>query len=175
MSDPKSNWLKRFLLLSLLILVVIAGYALMYFKEPAVQNDEFVLTDMSTFEMVRSSDFLGHILYVDVWASWCIPCRESMPHAQALSTKYAGRGLTVIGVNQDTDMAAAYQFLQRLDIRFQQLADPKGEFMASQQIEALPTVLIFDRQGKLQYRLSGYTKEQQGEVDAEVARLMALP
>lgn len=179
MSDPSSKGSKRFLRLSLLVVVALAmamfGFAYLYVKEPLPQKENFVLSDMSTYELVKSSDFYGKVLYVDVWASWCIPCRESMPHAQTLANRYAGRGLAVIGVNQDTDMAAAHQFLQRLDIRFQQLADPKGAFMATNSIEALPTVLIFDRQGALQYRLVGFTSDKQAEVGSEVARLLAMP
>ena len=174
MSNPSraARVAKQFLRLSWPVWIVVAGFAFVQFQKKPVEPETFFLADMSTHQSVASSEFLGKVMYVDVWASWCVPCRKSMPHAQMLSDQYTDRGLAVIGINQDTDMVAAYKFLNLLDISFRQLGDPKGEFMITQEIEALPTVLIFDRSGVLRHRYVGYTEADRATIDAEVMRLL---
>jgi thiol-disulfide isomerase/thioredoxin len=62
----------------------------------------------------------GRVIYLDFWASWCTPCRQSFPWMQDLQTQYASHGLTVIAVNLDQDRAAADAFLKRFHPGFQQ-------------------------------------------------------
>ena len=175
MSNPSKSakFARRLLKLSWPVWIVVAGFAIFQYQTPPQQPENFVLNNMATGQSVASSQFLGKVVYVDVWASWCVPCRESMPHAQMLADTYADAGLVVIGINQDTDMAAANAFLDRLNIRFMQLGDPRGEFMIAQEIAALPTVLIYDRLGVLRHRYVGYTQADRATIDAEVLLLLA--
>jgi thiol-disulfide isomerase/thioredoxin len=170
--SPQTHLIKRFLWLSWPVWFVVGSILFVNFQKSQSDPEIFYLMDMGTHLPVAASEFQGKIVYVDVWASWCVPCRESMPHAQALSDQYAARGLAVIGINQDTDMVAAYQFLNLLKINFQQLGDPTGEFMMAQNIDALPTVLVFDRMGQLRHRYVGYTEADRATIDAEVLALL---
>ena len=70
----------------------------------------------------------GKVVYVDFWASWCVPCRKSFPWMKSMSEKYNEAGLLFMGVNLDADTAAAHKFMQKQQVTFPTVFDPQGEF-----------------------------------------------
>src|SRR4051794_28866485 len=67
----------------------------------------------------------GQVVYVDFWASWCVPCRLSMPALDSLQKKNAARGFAVIGVNKDAKLDDAEKFAKRLPVGFPLVQDDK--------------------------------------------------
>jgi thiol-disulfide isomerase/thioredoxin len=65
----------------------------------------------------------GVVLYVDFWASWCVPCRQSMPALDALYRKHGPAGFAVVGVNKDVSAEDAKRFVQRVPVTFPLVAD----------------------------------------------------
>ena len=64
------------------------------------------------------SSVKGKVAYVDFWASWCVPCRTSMPALDALYRRNRERGFAVVGVNKDVSPADAERFLKRVSVSF---------------------------------------------------------
>src|SRR3974390_1288475 len=83
--------------------------------------------------------YKGKVIYLDFWASWCNPCRESFPWLNELQQEYGGKGLVVIGVNVDHDKKLADQFLERYGAQFKVLYDPKGEIAEKYDFKDMPT------------------------------------
>jgi cytochrome c biogenesis protein CcmG, thiol:disulfide interchange protein DsbE len=108
------------------------------------------------------SDYKGKVLVLDFYATWCLPCRDSIPHLIALQKKYEEQGLAVVGLNVggpgDKDKVPA--FAKEFGIQYP-LAQPDEDLVSFllSDIDAIPQTFVFDRQGQLVERFIGYDKE----------------
>ena len=106
---------------------------------------------------VSLADFSGKIVLLNIWATWCVPCREEMPALDKLDTKLGGKDFQVVAVNIDKggpDKAAA--FLNETGASHLALyTDPSGKLFATLKAVGMPTTLIIDRHGKEIARLVG--------------------
>lgn len=130
------------------------------------------------FEPARSlalRSLRGNVVYVDFWASWCVPCRQSMPALDALYRKYRERGLRVVGVNKDVADADAERFLKRVAVTFPLVADAKDEVARAFDVQAMPSGYLVDRKGVVRYVHRGYTAETAASLAAEIEALLNEP
>jgi cytochrome c biogenesis protein CcmG, thiol:disulfide interchange protein DsbE len=98
---------------------------------------------------VRLSDLRGQVVVLNVWASWCPPCRAEMPALEALHEQRAGQGVVVLGLNstvQDSEQAAR-NFAVEYGLTFPIALDRDGEATRLYQVRALPSTFFVDRQG----------------------------
>ncbi len=117
--------------------------------------------------------YAGRVIYVDFWASWCQPCRSSFPWLRELQKKYGEQGLTVLMVNEDHDRKAAEAFLAELGGDLQIIWDVEGKLALAFGIEGMPASYLIDRSGRLRTSHIGFEPKKAGEVEAEVATLLA--
>lgn len=103
------------------------------------------------------ADFRGKIVLLNIWATWCVPCREEMPALDALETKLGGKDFAVVAVNIDKggpEKAAA--FLKETGATQLTLyTDPSGKLFSTLKAVGMPTTLLIDRDGKEIARLVG--------------------
>ena len=99
----------------------------------------------------RLGEQRGEVVLVNLWATWCGPCREETPGLERLSEEFAGRGLRVVGVSLDGGadrMELVRQFTAAYGVTYPlAMADPLSQL--DQAIEGVPTTLLFDREGRL--------------------------
>ena len=110
----------------------------------------------------------GKAIYVDFWASWCGPCKQSFPWMNAMQDKYAAKGLQVIAVNVDAKRADAERFLVKTPANFQIAYDPKGDSAKSYAVKAMPTSLLIDRGGRVTYVHAGFRDEDRADLEAKI-------
>lgn len=110
----------------------------------------------------------GKIVYVDFWASWCIPCRASFPFMQEMSEKY-GESLVIAAINVDESRADADQFLEEFTVNFDIVYDPKGALAESFDVKGMPTSYLFDRQGNLLGSHLGFRKNDIAKLEEAIA------
>ena len=110
----------------------------------------------------------GKAIYVDFWASWCGPCKQSFPWMNAMQDKYGAKGLQVIAVNVDAKRADADRFLLKTPATFQIVYDPKGDSARSYGVKAMPTSLLIDRNGRVSYVHAGFRDEDRADLEAKI-------
>lgn len=122
-------------------------------------------------EPIGLTHLRGRVVLVDFWATWCPPCVEMMPTLQRLHDGYAGRGLTVLGVNQEADEKdRVASFLSRRGLSFPQLLDT-GELASRYGVHSFPTSFVIGRDGRIVAAHRGPAREAtlRREIEAALA------
>lgn len=118
------------------------------------------------------SQYRGKVVYLDFWASWCVPCRRSIPWMNAMQQRYRDQGLVVIGVNEDSDPAAAKQFLAAHPAAFKVVPDPDGKLAESYGLMGMPSSFIIGRDGQVVTRHIGFHTDSPKSYAAELRKLL---
>lgn len=116
--------------------------------------------------------YAGKVIYLDFWASWCGPCAQAFPWLNRMQARYAG-DLVVVGVNVDTDAAAADAFLARHPAGFAILRDPAGALPERYRIEGMPSTVILDARGRVLHQHVGYHPDQTDAYEAAIRRALS--
>ena len=119
------------------------------------------------------ADYKGKVVYLDFWASWCNPCRQSFPWMNDLQDSYRKSGLVVIGVNVDHDRDLAQGFLRKSPAEFDILYDPEGQIARQFEFRDMPTSVLIDRSGHVRYVHAGFFPEKRNEYLAHVQTLLS--
>src|SRR5687767_11992797 len=128
-----------------------------------------------TTDPVSLAALKGRVVYVDFWASWCVPCRLSMPTLDALYKKHRDAGFAVVGVNKDVTVADARRFLQRVPVAFTLVADSDDAAARAFAVKAMPSGYLVDRKGIVRHVHRGFTAETAAALEREVAALLGEP
>jgi cytochrome c biogenesis protein CcmG/thiol:disulfide interchange protein DsbE len=117
--------------------------------------------------------FRGRVVYLDFWASWCGPCKQSFPWMQTMRDTYDRQGLTVIAVNLDMSRVDAEKFLHQFNPTFDVRFDPKGELAESYQVHVMPSSVLIDRHGVTRFTHEGFRPVDGSIYEAQVQQLLA--
>jgi peroxiredoxin len=101
------------------------------------------------------AQYRGKIVVMNLWASWCPPCRAEMPDLQRLARLYAGRGVAVVGVNQGEAPQRARAFATSLGISFPIWIDDRQQYGRVYAALGLPTTVIVGRDGVVERGFDG--------------------
>ena len=121
---------------------------------------------------IAPPDLRGQVVYVDFWASWCVPCRHSMPALDALYRKHGPAGFTVVGVSKDVREADARRFLERTTVAFPLVLDDGDRLARAFNVKAMPSGYLVDRSGVVRRVHRGFTEETAVELDREIRSLL---
>ena len=117
--------------------------------------------------------YRGRVVVVDFWASWCKPCRQSIPWLNEMRARYGDDGLVIVGVNVDALRSDAERFLREVPAEFELVYDPEGALAGLYKLQGMPMSFVFDRNGKLSRHVPRipYDAKKQADEDsfAEVA------
>ncbi|MDP9084928.1 MAG: TlpA family protein disulfide reductase [Pseudomonadota bacterium] len=119
------------------------------------------------------SAYRGKVVYVDFWASWCGPCKQSFPWLDNLVREYSSQNFVVIGVNVDKDRAQAERFLHETPAEFSIVYDPKGELAAAYKVTGMPSGVLIDRAGRVRFQHAGFSGTQKGLYEEQLQTLLA--
>ena len=135
-------------------LLLVGGLAWMRGRTPSLAPD-FAVVDLSG-KTVRLSTLRGRVVLVNVWATWCPPCRDEMPSMEALYQDYRAKGFKIAAVSIDEGEDAAVQaFATELGLTFDILHDKSGAIQGTYQTTGVPESFLVDRDGRIVRRLIG--------------------
>ena len=124
------------------------------------------------------SEYKGKVLVLDFYATWCVPCRDSVPHLIGLQKKYGEQGLVVVGLNVggEDDYPKVPEFAKEFGIQYM-LGIPDEDLVTFllADSDAIPQTFVFDRQGQLVQRFTGYGPETGVYLDAAVETGLKIP
>jgi len=117
-------------------------------------------------------DHHGRAVYLDFWASWCKPCRESFPWMNGLQRKYPTERFKIITINLDQEPGAMARFLEKVPAEFDIYHDPSGRIAERFQVEAMPTSLLIDANGKVVKKHVGFYTRKIESYEREIEALL---
>ena len=123
------------------------------------------------------SQYQGHIVVLNVWGSWCSPCREEGPALEETYQKYQAKGVDFLGINTRDDNAAAQAYVAETGITYPSLQDPDEtlvlQFKTIFPATTVPSTVILDQQGDVAVRVLGGVTEP--ELEQQLNALLAAP
>ena len=105
---------------------------------------------------MRLSEYRGHVVMLNFWATWCGPCRQEMPHLNELYEAYENLGFVVLGVNLDEKKQRAHSLVSELGVSYPTLFDLDKKVSRSYDVDAMPTTVLIDRDGIVRHVHRGY-------------------
>lgn len=118
--------------------------------------------------------YKGQLVYLDFWASWCGPCRQSFPWMMQMHEKYHNDGLTIIAVNLDEDVQMRDAFLKDFDTQFKTISDAEGLLAQKYELLGMPYSILFDRNGKIVKRHHGFRKSEIEDYENEIIKYLKM-
>jgi cytochrome c biogenesis protein CcmG/thiol:disulfide interchange protein DsbE len=121
--------------------------------------------DAPAFDLAQ---YQGKIIYLDFWASWCKPCRQSFPWMDAMQKKYGAEGLVIVAVDEDEQPADGQKFLAEQRPGFSIVGDPKGELAERYALLGMPSSFLIGRDGQVLKKHAGFYQDSPAGFEAEI-------
>jgi thiol-disulfide isomerase/thioredoxin len=112
---------------------------------------------------------------LDFWATWCGPCRMSIPLVQRLYLKYKERGFVVVGMNIDEDPSGVFAFVQQFKMTYPVVFAGDSHTPSEYQVEGIPAFIFVDREGRMTQRYEGFSMSMVQDWERQVERLLDSP
>ncbi|MCY3731135.1 MAG: TlpA disulfide reductase family protein [Rhodospirillaceae bacterium] len=118
------------------------------------------------------SDSHGKVRYIDFWASWCPPCRVSIPEIIALQAELAGDRFEVIAINVDERTEDALDFIERYSMNYVNLGDPQGNTAETYALPGMPVSFVVDPEGRVTLVHVGFRRGDMEAIRAHIVELL---
>lgn len=135
---------------------------------------DFTLPDLNG-RKVRLKDFRGHVVFLNFWATWCIPCRAEMPAMEKLHREFKEKGLVILALNFRERPEEIKPFVRELQLTFPILLDRDGKVSDRYQVFGLPTSYLLGRKGEILGTVVGARDWASEEARALIRALLQPP
>jgi peroxiredoxin len=141
-------------------LLIALGAAFYYQQQQAAGRAGFPAPDFSLQSLdgrtQHLSDFRGKVVFLNLWATWCPPCRMEMPSMERLHQRLRGKEFVMLAVSEDEAGATAVRpFVDDMRLTFPVLLDPDGGVPSRYGVTGYPETFLIDRSGKVVHHVIG--------------------
>ncbi len=137
---------------------------------PPKPAPEFALSSLAG-EPVHLEDFRGKTVLIDFWATWCGPCRDSIPYYEHLYEGYRASGFAVVGIDEDANAGDVRAFAKKNGMTYPILLDPDRRIFDAYGVDGLPTAFWLDAQGRIRRQWAGFDSRTASEISQELGAL----
>ena len=120
---------------------------------------------------IALSQLKGKVVLLDFWATWCGPCKESIPHLIQLYQSYRESGFELVGMNVDRgDVEVVRRFVKAMDIPYPIVTAPE-DMVRSYRVTGIPAAFLIDKEGKIRDRMTGFNSTIARQLTTKVSDL----
>lgn len=138
-------------------------------REPYIPNFSITTVEGHT---ITNTALAGKVVLLDFWATWCPPCRDSVPMIADLHKKYAGRPVEIIGISSDTDPGKWKAFVAKHHMDWPETIDLSGQMQRKFRINEFPTYFVVDGNGAIRFRTAGYGADSESEIETAINKAL---
>ncbi len=162
------KFLKIFLIITIICLHTIATAVEVKSTMPACK-----ISPLGENKTEDLQQYKGQVVYVDFWASWCVPCAHSFPFLNELHQEFKDKDLQIVGINMDENVEDAKAFLAKTPAQFNIVADTSAQCAKDFDVKAMPSSYLIDRKGVVHHVHQGFRSEDIKELRVLVEDLLA--
>jgi thiol-disulfide isomerase/thioredoxin len=124
-------------------------------------------------EQVALASLKGKVVMVNFWATWCVPCREEMPHLEALYKRYNSLGFELLAVNVEKNEAEGIRkWLAETPVSFPVLLDPNNQVTKLYKVQTMPSTVMIARDGTMRFIHHGYKPGYENDYQTQIRALL---
>jgi thiol-disulfide isomerase/thioredoxin len=140
-------------------------------KSPSGLAPDFTLSTLDE-QKITLSNLKGKVILLDFWATWCGPCRESIPHLIQVYKTYRENGFEMIGISLDKgDATVVRNFVKSMDIPYP-IVMATEEVTRNYRVTSIPTTFFIDKEGKIRERITGFNSTIAQQMNSKIADLI---
>jgi thiol-disulfide isomerase/thioredoxin len=152
------------------LIAAVCGHA--FAAEAGKPAPAVALPELQSGQPFELAALRGRVVLLDFWASWCGPCRESLPLYQKLRDEFPRTDFEVVAVNVDDEKQDALAFLERIPLQFPLLHDEGGKVAAAYALKGMPSSYLIDRDGNVASRHVGFQRKDLAPLREHIVRLI---
>lgn len=164
------------LLAALILAAIISAVSLLgHAAQTGQPAPAFNLKKIGADGSLSLADLKGKVVLVDFWASWCGPCRQSLPLYNKLRAEFPRQDFDIVAINLDEDVADAKTFLAQHPIEYTALQNPQGDIAKAFDLKGMPSSYLVDRDGIVRASHVGFDSKDIDGLRTQIAQLTGKP
>lgn len=117
-----------------------------------------LITSTANAQSLGLNQYKDKVIYLDFWASWCAPCKESFPWLNKITKKH--KDLVVIGINLDKEQKDAEAFLKKYPADFKIIFNSSASLAKNYKVKGMPYSILIDKKGHIRHQHIGFSKDK---------------